>query len=76
MADITTSVRCDTSAIERAVEWACANVDTIDAERLYGLVTDEGTEMSEGKYLDGSVLYTLAFTPDVAQAFKDAGYNG
>ena len=76
MADITVAVRCDTSAIERAVEWACENVGTIDAERLYDLVTDEGIEMGEGKQTEGSVLFTLTFAPEVAQAFKDAGYDG
>ena len=50
--------------------------DTMKPSSLYDLVTDESIEMGEGKQMDGSVLFTLTFVPHVAQAFKDAGYDG
>ena len=76
MADTINAVHCDTSAIEKAVAWACENLSAAAAERLYALVADESIEMDEGKQVDGRFLMTLTFTPEVLQAFKDAGYDG
>ena len=76
MAKTTVSVHCDTTAIEKAVEWACENLSADKAERLYALVADESIEMEEGKEVDGRFLMTLTLTPEVLRAFKDAGYDG
>ena len=85
MADPTGPIRtgaiyCNTTAIENAVEWVCANLDTRNAERLTDLLTDDALVWTEqtvdSPVSDGVLLLTAALSTEVAQAFKDAGYDG